>query len=30
VHRHQIEGRSPKAIADDLVKAFDKNFGAAV
>ena len=30
VHRHQIEGRSPQTIADDLVKAFDKHFGAAV
>jgi putative YphP/YqiW family bacilliredoxin len=30
VHRHQIEGRSPQSIAGDLVKAFDKHFGAAV
>jgi putative YphP/YqiW family bacilliredoxin len=30
VHRHQIEGRSPQAIAVDLVKAFDKHFAAAV
>jgi putative YphP/YqiW family bacilliredoxin len=30
VHRHQIEGRSPQVIAGDLVKAFDKHFGAAV
>ena len=30
VHRHQIEGRSPQAIAGELVKAFDKHFGAAV
>ncbi len=28
VHRHQIEGRSPQAIAGDLVKAFDRHFGA--
>ena len=28
VHRHQIEGRNPQAIAGDLVKAFDKHFGA--
>jgi putative YphP/YqiW family bacilliredoxin len=28
VHRHQIEGRSPQVIAGDLVKAFDKHFGA--
>ncbi len=28
VHRHQIEGRSPQAIAGELVKAFDKHFGA--
>ncbi len=28
VHRHQIEGRSPQSIAGDLVKAFDKHFGA--
>ena len=30
VHRHQIEGRSPQVIAADLVKAFDRHFGAAV
>src|ERR671917_1439983 len=30
VHRHQIEGRSPQAIAAELMKAFDKHFGAAV
>jgi putative YphP/YqiW family bacilliredoxin len=30
VHRHQIEGRSPQVIAGELVKAFDKHFGAAV
>ena len=28
VHRHQIEGRSPQSIASDLVKAFEKHFGA--
>jgi putative YphP/YqiW family bacilliredoxin len=28
VHRHQIEGRSPQSIAGDLVKAFDRHFGA--
>ena len=30
VHRHQIEGRSPQAIAADLMAAFDRFFGAAV
>jgi putative YphP/YqiW family bacilliredoxin len=30
VHRHQIEGRSPQAIAADLTGAFDRYFGAAV
>ncbi len=30
VHRHQIEGRSPQAIAADLTAAFDRFFGAAV
>ena len=30
VHRHQIEGRSPQAIAADLTAAFDRLFGAAV
>jgi putative YphP/YqiW family bacilliredoxin len=30
VHRHQIEGRSPQAIAADLTAAFDKYCGAAV
>jgi putative YphP/YqiW family bacilliredoxin len=30
VHRHQIEGRSPQAIAADLTAAFDKHFGVAV
>jgi putative YphP/YqiW family bacilliredoxin len=28
VHRHQIEGRSPQAIASDLTAAFDRYFGA--
>jgi putative YphP/YqiW family bacilliredoxin len=30
VHRHQIEGRSPQAIASDLTAAFDRHFGAPV
>ena len=30
VHRHQIEGRSPQAIATDLTAAFDRFCGAAV
>jgi len=30
VHRHQIEGRVPQAIAADLAAAFDRFFGAAV
>jgi putative YphP/YqiW family bacilliredoxin len=30
VHRHQIEGRSPQAIASDLTGAFDRYCGAAV
>jgi putative YphP/YqiW family bacilliredoxin len=30
VHRHQIEGRSPQAIAADLTAAFDRFFGATV
>jgi putative YphP/YqiW family bacilliredoxin len=30
VHRHQIEGRSPQAIAVDLTAAFDKFCGAPV
>ncbi|MGH7509036.1 MAG: BrxA/BrxB family bacilliredoxin [Gemmatimonadales bacterium] len=30
VHRHQIEGRSPQAIAGDLTAAFDRFCGAAV
>jgi putative YphP/YqiW family bacilliredoxin len=29
VHRHQIEGRSPQALAADLVKAFDQHCGVA-
>jgi len=29
VHRHQIEGRSPQALASDLVKAFDQHCGVA-
>ncbi len=29
VHRHQIEGRSPQAIAGDLTAAFDRLFGEA-
>jgi putative YphP/YqiW family bacilliredoxin len=29
VHRHQIEGRSPHAIAGDLTAAFDRHFGGA-
>jgi putative YphP/YqiW family bacilliredoxin len=28
VHRHQIEGRSPQTIAENLVQAFDKFCGA--
>lgn len=28
VHRHQIEGRSPQSIADNLVQAFEKFCGA--
>jgi len=28
VHRHQIEGRSPQAIAADLTAAFDRFFAA--
>ena len=24
IHRHQIEGRGPDAVANDLVKAFDQ------
>jgi putative YphP/YqiW family bacilliredoxin len=30
VHRHQIEGRNPQAIAADLTAAFEKFCGAAV
>jgi len=30
VHRHQIEGRSPQAIAADLTAAFDRHFSATV
>ena len=30
VHRHQIEGRSPQAIASDLTAVFDRLFGATV
>ena len=30
VHRHQIEGRSPQAIAADLTAAFDRHFGVTV
>lgn len=30
VHRHQIEGRSPQAIAADLTAAFDRHCGAMV
>jgi putative YphP/YqiW family bacilliredoxin len=30
VHRHQIEGRSPQAIATDLTSAFDKHFSGVV
>lgn len=30
VHRHQIEGRPPQAVAADLTGAFDRHFGAAV
>ncbi len=30
VHRHQIEGRTPQAIAADLTAAFDRHFGAPV
>jgi putative YphP/YqiW family bacilliredoxin len=30
VHRHQIEGRPPQAIAADLTAAFDRFCGAAV
>jgi putative YphP/YqiW family bacilliredoxin len=30
VHRHQIEGRPPQAIAADLTAAFDRHFGVTV
>ena len=30
VHRHQIEGRSPKAVAAELTAAFDRYCGATV
>src|SRR3954454_10206579 len=30
VHRHQIEGRSPQAIAADLTAAFDRFYAASV
>jgi putative YphP/YqiW family bacilliredoxin len=30
IHRHQIEGRSPQAIAADLTAAFDRHFAATV
>lgn len=30
VHRHQIEGRPPQAVAADLAAAFDRHFAAAV
>jgi putative YphP/YqiW family bacilliredoxin len=30
VHRHQIEGRSPQAIAADLTAAFERHFAATV
>ncbi|MBA3496384.1 MAG: BrxA/BrxB family bacilliredoxin [Gemmatimonadales bacterium] len=30
VHRHQIEGQSPQAIAADLTAAFDRHFAATV
>jgi len=30
VHRHQIEGSSPEAIAADLTTAFDRHFAATV
>src|SRR3954469_20386301 len=30
VHRYQIEGRPPQAIAADLTAAFDRHFGVAV
>ena len=30
VHRHQIEGRTPQAIAAELTAAFDRHFAATV
>jgi putative YphP/YqiW family bacilliredoxin len=30
IHRHQIEGRAPQAVAADLIAAFDRYCGAAV
>ncbi|HEX6643672.1 MAG TPA: BrxA/BrxB family bacilliredoxin [Gemmatimonadales bacterium] len=30
VHRHQIEGRSPQAVAAELVRAFDQHCGVGV
>ncbi|MDQ3138276.1 MAG: BrxA/BrxB family bacilliredoxin [Gemmatimonadota bacterium] len=30
VHRHQIEGQSPQAIAAELTAAFDRHFAATV
>ncbi len=30
VHRHQIEGRSPQAVAAELTQAFDKHCGVGV
>jgi putative YphP/YqiW family bacilliredoxin len=30
IHRHQIEGRSPQAVAGELISAFDRFCGAAV
>jgi hypothetical protein len=28
LERHQIQGRHPQMIADDLIAAFDRNCGA--
>jgi putative YphP/YqiW family bacilliredoxin len=30
IHRHQIEGRPPQAVAADLISAFDRHCGAVV
>lgn len=30
IHRHQIEGKTPQAVADNLVAAFDRYCGATV